>query len=173
MTANAEDFRAVEILARLEVKRGRVAQGEAVLKDYQTRHPRDASAALVRLEIDRYLDRPIDLLARTEELTVLDPKNEDAWYRTGLLYYERVAHAGSNVTAAQKRSSIHRGLEALERALQLKPDQPEALVYQNLLYRQEALLETDPKKAEQLTAKADAARARAIALIKERKAKAQ
>ena len=43
-----------------------------------------------------------------------------------------------------------KGLAAIEKALQLKPDYVEAIVYKGLLLRAEALLEKDPAKQQQL-----------------------
>jgi len=51
-----------------------------------------------------------------------------------------------------------KGLESVERAIGLKPDYVEALVYKNLLLRLQANLEPDPLKRDQLIREADDAR---------------
>ena len=50
---------------------------------------------------------------------------------------------------------IERGLGAADKALSIKPDFVEALTYKNLLIRQQALVEKDPKKQKALTDQAD------------------
>ena len=54
-----------------------------------------------------------------------------------------------------------RGLESVERALQLKPDYMEALVYKGLLLRLEANLDPDPRRRDELIREADELRDRA------------
>ena len=52
----------------------------------------------------------------------------------------------------------------------MKPDYFESMAYLNLLFRQQALLETDPIKQQALIAQADAVRGQAIEIIKKKKA---
>ena len=66
-----------------------------------------------------------------------------------------------------------KGEEALQHAIAMKPDYAEAIVYLNLMYRQQALLETDPAKQQQLIAQADTLRNKAIEINKARKAAAE
>ena len=61
------------------------------------------------------------------------------------------------------------GLQAVQRAVDVKPDYMEAMVYYNLLYREKAKLDPDDKKKEEYTAKADEWRAKALALRERQK----
>ena len=54
--------------------------------------------------------------------------------------------------------------------MQLRPDYFDAIVYLNLLLRQQANIETDPVKQQELIAEADKLRARAMEIAKLRKA---
>lgn len=56
------------------------------------------------------------------------------------------------------------GLQAVQRAVEVKPNYMEAMVYYNLLYREKAKLDLDPKKKEFWTAQADEWRNKAMAL---------
>jgi hypothetical protein len=60
----------------------------------------------------------------------------------------------------------------LQRATTLRKDYFEAMVYLSLLYRQQAPIETDPAKQQQLIAEADRIRNDAIAIVKKKKAEA-
>ena len=72
-------------------------------------------------------------------------------------------------------SIIVKGKDALQRAIDMKPDYFESMAYLNLLWRQQALLDakTDPAKAQADVAQADQIRNRAIAIINAKKAAAK
>jgi hypothetical protein len=67
-------------------------------------------------------------------------------------------------------SAIEDGKKALAQALALRPDYFEALVYTNLLYREQAERESDEARQQELLDRADEYRARAIAIQQARKA---
>jgi tetratricopeptide (TPR) repeat protein len=67
---------------------------------------------------------------------------------------------------------IARGKQALERSIEMKPDYAESMAYLNLLWRQQALLETDPLKAQADVAQADQIRNRAMEIVRQKKAAA-
>jgi len=96
-----------------------------------------------------------------EKITLLDSKNPEAFYVYGVVCYEKVAK-NPPADMAERLSIIEKGKSALGRATQLNPDYFEALVYHNLLLRQQAVVETDPVKQQALIAEADAVRARAV-----------
>ena len=54
----------------------------------------------------------------------------------------------------------------------MKPDYFESMAYLNLLYRQQALTETDPAKQQALIAEADKIRNQAVDIIRKKKAAA-
>ena len=63
-----------------------------------------------------------------------------------------------------------KGIASVDRALQIKPDYMEALVYKNLLLRLQANLEKDPAKQQQLIKDADKLRDKAQELRKQKAA---
>jgi len=63
------------------------------------------------------------------------------------------------------------GLKAVQRAVDLRPDFSDAMVYFNLLYREKAKVDLDPERQKQWLAQADEWRAKAIALREAQKAK--
>jgi hypothetical protein len=68
----------------------------------------------------------------------------------------------------ERRDYVRKGIEAIDRALRVKPDYVEALVYKNLLLRLEASQEKDRGKQELLMKEADQVRSRAEQLRKEK-----
>ena len=63
-----------------------------------------------------------------------------------------------------------KGIENVDKALQLKADYMEALTYKNLLLRLEANLEKDPAKQQALIKEADKLRDEALVLKKKKTA---
>jgi len=106
-----------------------------------------------------------------EKITLLDSKNPESYYIYGVVCYEKVAK-NPPADLNEKIAIIERGKGALQRAIDLKPDYFESMAYLNLLWRQQALLETDPLKAQADVAQADAVRNRAIEIIRAKKAAA-
>ena len=72
----------------------------------------------------------------------------------------------------EKRDIIEKGKAALQHAIDLRPDYFESVVYLNLLWRQQALTEADPVKAQADIAQAEALKNRAIEINKQKKAAA-
>lgn len=106
-----------------------------------------------------------------EKITLLDSKNPEAYYVYGVVCYEKVAK-NPPADMAERIAIIEKGKVALARATQINPDYFEALVYHNLLLRQQALVETDPLKQQALIVEADQVRAKAVEVNNKRKAAA-
>ena len=107
-----------------------------------------------------------------QKITLLDSKNPESFYIFGVVCYEKVAKNMAGADPAQKMELINRGKEALQHAIDLKPDYAEAMAYLNLLWRQQALVDaiTDPVKAQADVAQADAIRNQTMQILNARKA---
>jgi hypothetical protein len=70
------------------------------------------------------------------------------------------------LTPVQKAEMNAKGVAAEDKALQLNPNYIEALVYKNILLRQQANLEKDPDKQKELIRQADELRGKAMELQK-------
>lgn len=106
-----------------------------------------------------------------EKITLLDAKNPESFYTYGVVCYEKVSK-NPPADMAERMAIIEKGKNALRRAITMNPDYFEALVYLNLLLRQQATVETDPVKQQALVAEADKVRAQAVEIVKKRKAAA-
>ena len=98
----------------------------------------------------------------------VDPNNPEA-YQTLATYYWDSAYRDFRLAEKQKLDYVLKGLEAVNKAIDIKPDYMEAIAYKNLLLRLQANLEKDPAKQQALLREADQLRDRATEL---RKAKA-
>ena len=96
-------------------------------------------------------DKTIEAL---EERAAKEPNNPEAFYTIATYYWDE-AYRDFKLKEAEKRDFVGKGVEAVDHALQIKPDYIEALVYKGLLLRLQANLEKDPAKQQQLIKDAD------------------
>lgn len=69
-----------------------------------------------------------------------------ALYSIGVSAWDKVFHDPGTLDYEARTRLVDMGLDAIKKALDMKPDYFEAMVYYGLLYRQKASLETDPEK---------------------------
>jgi len=91
----------------------------------------------------------------------LEPNNPEA-YHTVAGYFEEKVRKDYTLSPAVKADYIKRGLEAATKAIEIKGDYVEAMVMKNLLLRQQALVEKDPKRQQELLKEATELRDKAI-----------
>jgi predicted Zn-dependent protease len=113
-----------------------------------------------------HFDKTIEAL---EERAAKEPNNPEAFYTIATYYWDE-AYRDFKLKETEKRAYVGKGVEAVDHALQIKPDYMEALVYKNLLLRLQANLEKDPAKQQQLIKDADKLRDRAQELRKQKAA---
>jgi tetratricopeptide (TPR) repeat protein len=94
-----------------------------------------------------------------------EPGNPEAYVMIGVQAWDRSYHY-PDLQPATRARIVQEGLDALDKALKMKPDNSDALTYINLLYREKAKMETDPAKQQEFIAMADKYREQAIELRK-------
>jgi tetratricopeptide (TPR) repeat protein len=97
------------------------------------------------------LDKTIDAL---EQRAKLEPNNPEAFYMISTYYWDNAQH-NVQLKDADKRASVEKGLTAVDKALQIRPDYMEAMVYKGLLLRTQAPLEKDVSKQQALLKEAN------------------
>jgi len=78
-----------------------------------------------------------------------EPTNPEAFHTIASYYWDE-ARNDKKLKPEQKREYILLGLKASDKAIQLKPDYVEAIVFKGLLLREQALVEKDPAKQKAL-----------------------
>jgi len=126
---------------------GRPGPASDLLRARLQRHPRDIATIemLASLAADRGdVDEALEWHRKRLEIEADSP---EAHYALAALAWQMSFY---NRVAEEKRAAVlDEGLQAVLRALELKPDYFEALVYANLLYREKAkIAETPEKRAE-------------------------
>jgi tetratricopeptide (TPR) repeat protein len=89
-----------------------------------------------------------------EQRAEQEPNNPEAFYTIATQYWDQ-AYRGAGVREADKKTYVEKGLGAIDKAIQIRPDYVEALVYKNLLLRLQANLETNPARQQALIKEAD------------------
>ena len=92
----------------------------------------------------------------------LEPNNPEA-YHTVAGYFEEKVRKDYTISPAIKADYIKRGLEASTKAIEIKGDYVDAMVMKNLLLRQQALVEKNPARQQELLKEATELRDKAIA----------
>jgi tetratricopeptide (TPR) repeat protein len=166
-----EDRIAREALINLYLNAERTTDAINYFKEWLKTHPNDIEAVRSVATLYSKQGNFNESLNWYEKITLIDARNPEAHYTYGVVCYEKVAK-NPPADIAERLQIIARGQDALRKAVALKKDYFEAMVYLSLLYRQQAPLETDPAKQQQLVAEADKVRNEAIAIVRAQKAKA-
>jgi tetratricopeptide (TPR) repeat protein len=166
-----DDTIAREALINLYLNADRITEAINYFREWLRTHPADIDA--VRSIATLYAKQGDfnESLNWYEKITLLDAKNPESFYVYGVVCYEKVAK-NPPADLAERLGIIEKGKRALEKATSMRKDYFEALVYLSLLYRQQAPIETDPVKQQQLIADADRIRNQAIEIVKRKKAEA-
>lgn len=166
-----DDRIAREALINIYLNADRITDAVNYFRDWLKTHPADLEAVRSIATLYSKQGNFNESLNWYEKITLLDSKNPEAYYVYGVVCYEKVAK-NPPADVNERLQIIEKGKKALQTAVNMKKDYFEAMVYLQLLYRQQAPLETDPAKQQQLLAEADRIRNEAIAIVKRKKAEA-
>lgn len=166
-----DDRIAREALINLYLNADRITEAINYFREWLNDHPRDIDAVRSVATLYAKQGNFNESLKWYEQITKLDARNPEAFYTYGVVCYEKIAKNPPQDTA-ERLAIIEKGKSALQHAASMRKDYFEAMVYLQLMYRQQAPLETDPVKQQQLVAEADRIRNEAIAIVKKKKAEA-
>ncbi len=165
LAAHPEDKRANEFLVSMYLSTDRYDDAIAFYKQRLQTTPNDTKA--IQSLAAMYFKKG-DFKQGFEWLnkrTALEPDNPEAYVMIGVQAWDRSYHY-PDIDPATRTQIVDTGLHAVEKALQLKPENFDALTYINLLYREKAKVETDPAKQQEDIAAADRYRQQALELRK-------
>jgi tetratricopeptide (TPR) repeat protein len=111
-------------------------------------------------------DETMEWLAKARDVQATNP---EGYYLIAVHYWDKV-YRDPDLTSADKRSYIDLGLAQLDQALGIDDQYIDALIYKNLLLREQAKIETNATRKAELTAQADELRDRALKLREEQQA---
>jgi hypothetical protein len=111
-------------------------------------------------------DKTIEAL---EARAAAEPNNPEAHYTIAVYLWDKTFR-DFRLGEADKRAYLAKGVAATDKAIAIKNDYLEAIVYKGLLLRLQANMEKDRAKQQELLRQADALRDRAKALQKSKQA---
>jgi tetratricopeptide (TPR) repeat protein len=148
------------VLSKIYEDSGRYEEAEGTLNQAKDANPNDPA---VYLQLAGFYNRLGEFELTIEALTeraMREETNPEAYYTIATFYWEK-AFRDFRLTDEEKLDYIVKGLEAVDKAIDLKDDYMEALTYKNILLRMEANLEEDQDRVQALIAEADELRDRA------------
>ena len=156
-------------LAKIYEDAGAYEEAEKILQAAKQAKPGDPAVYMTLAGYYNRQGRFDKTIEALEERATKEPNNPEAFYTIATYYWDE-AYRDFKLKEAEKKAFVGKGVEAVDHALQIKPDYMEALVYKNLLLRLQANLEKDPGKQQQLIKDADKLRDRAQELRKQKAA---
>jgi len=102
-----------------------------------------------------------------EDAAAADPRSPEARYTIAVFYWD-AAFRDARLSEGQKKEYVQKGLGEVEKALQMKPDYIDAIVYKGLLLRLQANLEKDVTRQQALLKEATQLSDKATALRKQK-----
>ncbi len=156
-------------LANIYEQSGDYERAEQMLTRARDMRPNDAQ---VYMQLAGFYNRQGEFDKTMEALharAAQEPNNPEAYYTIATYYWEK-AYRDFTTPEPDKIKFVKQGIEAIDKAIELKPDYFEALTYKNLLLRVQATLEKDPKVQQALLREADSFRDRATEIRNKQRA---
>jgi len=154
-----------QMLGQLYEGQGRYDEAEEQFKKSVEAKPTDPG---VYTAIAGYFNRQgkfDETMTALESRTKYEPNNPEAYHYMGTFYQDKVAK-DLTLTPVKKKAYILKGLEVEDKALALNPNYVEAMVYKNIILRQQATVEKDPGLQKKLIEEADQLRNKAMDMQK-------
>jgi len=137
------------MLARLYDDAGEPAEGERIYIAAKDAKPNDPAVYMSLAAHYNALGQFDKTIAALEARAAKEPDNPEA-FQTIASYYWDKANKDSRLKDAEKKDYVLKGIASVDRALQIKPDYAEGMVYKGLLLRLQANLEKDAAKQQAL-----------------------
>ncbi len=166
-----DDRTAREALINLLLNANRQTDAINFFRDWLKEHPADLEAVRSIATLYSKQGNFNESLNWYEKITLLDKNNPESFYFYGVVCFDKVLK-NPPADPAEKLAIIMKGEAALQKAISLRPNYADAIIYLSLFYRQQALMDTDPVKQQALIAQADQLRSKYIEIKKAEKAAA-
>jgi tetratricopeptide (TPR) repeat protein len=157
------------MLARLYEDAGVYDEAERIFVAAKDARPNDASVYTSLASYYNRQGRFDKTIAALEQRAEKDARNPEAW-QTIAIYYQDEARKDSRLRDNEKRDYVLKGIQAVDKALAIKPDYSDAMTYKGLLLRLQANLEKDPAKQQALLKEANDLRDKSEELRKKKAA---
>jgi tetratricopeptide (TPR) repeat protein len=163
-------------MANLYEKFGKVQEAEDTYRKVVELAPSDAKACGA---MAAFYNKPLwegrskfDLAISTlERCAELQPGDPAGWHKVATFFWDK-AYRDPLLNDEEKDAYADKGLEAIEKALTIKPDYWEAIIYKGLLYRVKAFTSKNPRQRQEFLDQAATLQKYALDLRKQQQAAA-
>ena len=165
VTAHPEDKKAREFLVSMYLATDRYDDAIVFYEQMLKSDPKDSRAmgSIASMYFKKGdFDKGMEWQRKVAEAEGNKP---DPWIMIGVQAWDRSYHY-PDLDPTTRAHIVDEGMQALQKAQQIKPDSFEALTYINLLWREKAKMETDPAKKQEATDNANKYLAQALELRK-------
>lgn len=156
-------------LAKIYEDAGNYEDAEKMLLGARDRRPKDATTYMQLAAFYNRQGRFDKTIEALEARATAEPNNPEAHYTIATYLWDKTFR-DFRLKEPEKRAYLDKGVAATDRALAIKGDYLEAIVYKGLLLRLQANIEKDRARQQALLKEADALRDRAKALQKAKQA---
>ncbi len=144
---NPKDSQAKDYLLTMYLNADRKQDAINHFEEQLKENPKDVGAIQKLAFLNAQAGNFNEALRWYKERTVVQPNDPEGYYVIGVICWERVYKFATEVSQEEKEKLIQTGMDALEKAIQLKSNYADAYLYENLLYREKAkLISLDPTK---------------------------
>jgi tetratricopeptide (TPR) repeat protein len=154
-------------LANIYDGAGRYEDAEAALEKARDLRPEDPVTHATLAGFHERQGNYPEMLEALKQAADAQPENPEGYYRLAATYEDLVRRDKRLSTKVRLEYSLA-GLDAANRALDINPNYTEAMVYKGLLLRQQALVEPNRQKQQDLIKEAVALQEKATAIMQKR-----
>lgn len=146
-----QERKAREFLVSLYLSTERFDDAIAFYQGMVQENPKDTRAmqSLAQMYFKKgEVDKAVEWLKKRLDAETTPEAKAEVYYFIGVQAWDR-SYNFPDLDPVHRAHVVDEGLDALNKALQIKPDYFEALSYVNLLYREKAKIEADPVKKQE------------------------
>ena len=149
-------------LVKIYEEAGKVEDAEKILEQAQAASPDKSEVWSFSAQFYNRKGEFDKAMESFQRITQIEAKNPQNFYQMAVFYEEKV-RKDFTLKPQQVADYLTKGMEAVDKALELRPDYFEALTYKNLILRQQASkVEKNPKRQQELIKEADEYQKKAI-----------
>jgi tetratricopeptide (TPR) repeat protein len=171
---NPNDAKNLYAMANLYEKFNRVQEAEELYKKIADMNPNDPKACGA---LAAFYNKPLwdgkskfeQAIATLERCASLAPDDPGGYQKIAGFYWDK-AYRDPLVSDEQKNQLADKGLENIDKALKIKPDYFEAIIYKGLLYRVKAGTTKNPRERQQFLDEAQTLQKQGLELRKQQQA---
>jgi tetratricopeptide (TPR) repeat protein len=146
-----QDRKAREFLVSMYLATERYDDAIAFYQQLVEENPKDTKAmqSIAQMYFKKGdVDNALKWLRRRLDVETTPEAKAEVYYFIGVQAWDR-SYNFPQIDPVERARIVDEGIDALNKALQVKPDYFEALSYLNLLYREKAKIEADPAKKQE------------------------